>query len=76
MWQEYFGPNFYYYGVDVNPACKVIETRFQRTKIFIGDQGDGNFITQVAQEISQTGPIHLVLDDGILIVLELTNWSN
>ncbi len=64
MWQEYFGSNFYYYGVDINPACKKIAERYERTKIFIGDQGDAAFLTKVAQEVTATGPLHIILDDG------------
>ncbi|CAD7972669.1 unnamed protein product [Amoebophrya sp. A25] len=65
MWQNYFGDNFYYYGVDINPACKSIEKRYPRTKIYIGDQGDSSFLLSVKDEIAASGaPLHIVLDDG------------
>ena len=65
MWQEYFGENFYYYGVDINPACKSIEQRYPRSKIFIGDQGDSSFLLSVKDEVAASGvPLHIVLDDG------------
>merc|ERR1719333_8684 len=56
MWQNYFGPNFYYYGVDINPSCLEVEKTFPRTKIFIGDQGDPNFLVNtVLAEIKKSG---------------------
>eukprot|EP00392_Amoebophrya_sp_AT5.2_P006068 g6078.t1 len=65
MWQDYFGPNLHYYGIDINPGCKAVEQRYANTKIFIGDQSDGSFLTAVKDEIVASGtPIHTILDDG------------
>lgn len=70
MWQSYFGENFYFYGVDINPACKELEQSFARTQIFIGDQGDPALVDSVRQSvIDQGGVIHIILDDGSHI-----NW--
>jgi hypothetical protein len=55
MWQEYFGKDFYFYGIDINPACKLLEERYERTKVFIGDQGDPAFLLSVKDEIAKTG---------------------
>jgi len=70
MWQEYFKDNdFHYYGIDINPACKKVETTYKNTKIFIGDQGDPKFLLSVKDEIVKDGPLHMILDDGSHI-----NW--
>ena len=55
MWQEYF-PNAQIHGVDINPSNKIFET--DRIKIFIGDQGDNNFLNTVP------GPFDVIIDDG------------
>eukprot|EP00452_MALV-II_sp_L67-6_P000020 gene20-221_t len=70
LWQSYFGSNFHFYGIDINPACKQLEQAYERTKIFVGDQGDTNFLLQVKDEIvKEGGVIHMILDDGSHI-----NW--
>ena len=59
MWREYFGPDATIYGVDIDPRCKAWEEPgFQ---VFIGDQGDPEFLTRIADEI---GPVDVVIEDG------------
>ncbi len=53
MWREYF-PNASVYGIDNNPDLS-------GENIFIGDQKDYNFLTEVRNKI---GPLTIVIDDG------------
>lgn len=59
MWREYFGKRARIYGIDINPECKQFEDR--KTKIFIGDQEDRDFLRSIAKEI---GPIDVLIEDG------------
>jgi methyltransferase family protein len=59
LWREYFGPEALIVGVDINPECKKFEEA--GTRIFIGDQGDRDFLTRVADEV---GPVDVLIDDG------------
>jgi 23S rRNA U2552 (ribose-2'-O)-methylase RlmE/FtsJ len=59
MWRSYFGRKAMIYGVDIDPRCASLDDR--RTKIFIGDQEDREFLQSIAAEI---GPIDVVIDDG------------
>jgi hypothetical protein len=40
MWKAYFGGGLSLYGIDIAPETKVYED--DQTRIFIGDQGEGN----------------------------------
>jgi hypothetical protein len=59
MWKQYFGPGVQLYGVDINPNCR----RFEEpgVKIFIGDQGDREFLTSLARTLPT---IDILIDDG------------
>jgi hypothetical protein len=59
LWEEYF-PNAMIYGIDVREYSKECET--DRIKVFIGDQGDGDFLDKVLEEM--VGPPNIVIDDG------------
>jgi len=59
MWRKYFGRKARIYGVDIDPRCQDLGGR--RTKIFIGDQEDRDFLRMVAEE---TGPIDVLIEDG------------
>lgn len=60
MWSDYFGKDkSFIYGIDIDPTCKRFEN--DNTKVFIGDQADKIFISQVC---SQVPPLDIVLDDG------------
>jgi cephalosporin hydroxylase len=59
MWREYFGPKAWIYGVDIDPRCAQLDGH--RTKVFIGDQEDREFLRSV---VAETGPIDVVIDDG------------
>jgi len=59
MWRKYFGRKAKIYGVDINPRCAELASR--RTRIFIGDQEDREFLRRIVREI---GPIDVVIEDG------------
>jgi len=59
MWKDYFGRKAKIYGVDINPDCKQLEE--DRISIFIGDQGDKNFLTALKKNIPK---IDILVDDG------------
>ena len=59
MWEEFF-PNATIYGADIDPACKRFEGG--RRRILIGDQGDRDFLDQVARTPER--PFDIVIDDG------------
>ena len=49
-WKEYF-PNSNIYGIDIDAANKVYEE--ERVEIFIGDQGDKDFLSEIIAEFRQ-----------------------
>jgi hypothetical protein len=59
MWKEYFGPQANIYGIDIKPECKEFEE--DRIKIFIGDQEDKSFLSNLTRIISKAD---IVIDDG------------
>lgn len=59
MWKNYFGQKAKIYGVDINPNCKQLEE--DRISIFIGDQGDKNFLRVLKKNIPR---IDILVDDG------------
>lgn len=58
MWKEYL-PKANIYGIDIRPTCKNKEE--DRIKIYIGNQQDKQFLTQVVEQI---GIIDIIIDDG------------
>ncbi len=59
MWKDYFGPQSQIFGVDINPECQKHES--ERVKVFIGDQGDRQFLKKTLQKIQR---IDILIDDG------------
>ena len=59
MWKNYFGHKAKIYGVDINPNCKQLEE--DRISIFIGDQGDKNFLKSLKKNIPR---LDILIDDG------------
>ena len=59
MWKNYFGDQVTIYGIDINPDCKRLEE--DKIEIFIGDQGDRQFLKSVANAIPK---IDILIDDG------------
>jgi hypothetical protein len=59
MWKAYFGPKCMVYGVDIEEACKAYEE--ERTKIFIGDQGDRRFWRHFREQVTD---FDILIDDG------------
>lgn len=59
MWKHYFGADARLFGVDINPNCKQFEE--PGVQIFIGDQGDTEFLRSLAQTLPT---IDILIDDG------------
>ncbi|MDH5538259.1 MAG: hypothetical protein OEY03_02535 [Rhizobacter sp.] len=59
MWRHYFGPEARLFGVDINLNCKQFEE--PGVQIFIGDQGDRDFLRSLATTLP---PIDILIDDG------------
>ena len=59
MWEEFF-PNAEIYGLDINPECQRFEGG--RRHIFIGDQGDPEFLQRFIRETG--GGFDVIIDDG------------
>jgi hypothetical protein len=59
MWEQYF-PNAKIYAIDINPEAKQYET--DRIKIFIGDQANINFLTEVVRQVNDQ--FDIIIDDG------------
>jgi hypothetical protein len=59
IWRRYFGSKARLVGIDIDPACQ----RYARpgTRIFVGSQGDADFLERVAAEV---GPLDVLIDDG------------
>jgi hypothetical protein len=61
MWNHYFKGQCTIYGIDIDPECKKYESSFSNVKIFIGDQGDSNFLNYIK---TQVPAIDILIDDG------------
>lgn len=60
LWNEYFGrENCIIYGVDIDPGCAAFHR--DNITIFIGDQGDKNFLIELK---SKTLRPDILIDDG------------
>lgn len=59
MWRDYFGPKASIYAVDINPHCNSLEQ--EGTQIFIGNQGDRQFLRSLRERIHR---IDILIDDG------------
>lgn len=59
LWRHYFGEGLRFYGVDLEPACRVYEASDAR--IFIGDQADPAFWQRTLAQIPR---LDIVVDDG------------
>jgi len=59
MWEEFF-PHATIHGIDIDPEC----SRFEggRRRMFIGDQGDPDFLHRVVERSG--GAFDIVIDDG------------
>lgn len=56
MWKEYFGPNAKIYGVDIAAVA-----HDEGIRVFMGDQGDKDFMKSVARE---AGGFDIIIDDA------------
>jgi hypothetical protein len=63
MWEEFF-PNAQIFGIDIDPKCQAFEG--DRRRVFIGDQGDRDFLKRCLDEMA--GPLDIVIDDGSHLV--------
>ena len=59
LWKRYLGPFAQIIGIDIDPACKMMEE--DQIAVRIGDQGDPAFLQQIIDEF---GSPDIVLDDG------------
>jgi len=59
MWREWLGPHARIIGIDLNP--ETVKWRADGFEIFIGDQGDPDFMRQTLDTI---GDFDALLDDG------------
>ena len=59
MWQDYFGKDSLFIGIDVDQKCKEYES--DNVKIEIGNQNDQDFLLEV---INKYGPVDIIFDDG------------
>lgn len=59
MWRDYFGKGCKLYGVDIDPRCRMFEA--EDTQIFIGDQGDRDFLRRLRRDIPR---VDILIDDG------------
>jgi len=70
MWKDYF-PNSQIYGIDIDPGNRGHDE--DRIKIFIGDQGDKEFLNDVIDEV---GKFDIIIDDGSHInTLTIKSWE-
>ena len=61
LWNNYF-ENVNIYAIDVNPNVKNLISSIPNVKLFIGDQGNREFLRSVISQIPE--PIDIVIDDG------------
>lgn len=59
MWRSYFGDRSHIYGVDIEEACASYQN--DHTSVFIGDQADRAFWSDVKQKIRG---LDILIDDG------------
>lgn len=59
LWKRYLGPFTRIVGIDVNPACKLVEEG--QISVRIGNQNDVSFLQKVIDEF---GPPDIIIDDG------------
>lgn len=59
MWKHYFGPKLRYYGVDIDPNCRMFEE--PGVEIFTGSQSDPVFLREVAAKLPD---VDILIDDG------------
>jgi len=59
MWKKYFGAGAQIFGLDIDPQCKLFEE--DRIRIFIGDQGDRQFLRLLKQQLPK---LDILIDDG------------
>lgn len=58
IWKKYFGENSRIFGIDIDPSSFYSE---ERIEIFIGDQENVSFLTEVKEKI---GMVDIIIDDG------------
>lgn len=58
IWSKFF-PNGNIIGIDIKEECKKHER--DNIRVYIGDQGDKNFLKEVA---TKEGPFDVIIDDG------------
>ncbi len=70
MWKDYF-PNSEIYGIDIDPGNAGYDE--ERINIFIGNQGDEEFLNEV---INKVGKFDIIIDDGSHVnTLTIKAWE-
>lgn len=59
MWKNYFHPDSFIIGIDINPECKKFEEN--NIKVYIGSQSDRNFLSDLKNQIPM---VDILIDDG------------
>ncbi|UFK98854.1 class I SAM-dependent methyltransferase [Kaistella faecalis] len=59
MWQNYFGNDMKYFGVDINANCRQFEDK--NVTVFIGSQTDEDFLKTLVETLPE---IDIIIDDG------------
>lgn len=59
LWKSFFGSKLKYYGIDINPKCKIFEE--DNVSIFIGSQEDPEFLLSLKSKIPD---LDILIDDG------------
>ena len=67
MWRNYLGPFATIIGIDINEKCILFED--DQCKVFIGDQKDTKFLSNI---IKKHGRPDIILDDGSHIMEDMT----
>lgn len=59
LWKRYFGEKLEFYGMDINPDCKLYEEK--NVNIYIGSQSDEVFLNSFVKNVPH---FDIVIDDG------------
>lgn len=63
IWLKYFGKDCSIYGIDIDPKAKLMEAVSEKIKIYIGDQGDRNWLENLDLPM-----LDIIIDDGSHLV--------
>lgn len=67
--REYFGSQAMIYGLDIDPACKVVEQAGIANQVFIGSQSDPSLLATMLAEMGR--PPDIIVDDGSHVQVDM-----